>query len=156
MQRALVFRKLSHPLRFFHSSFLSFSPINERLIEEDNIHDDDDTFVETQIKQKVSISRAKHRKPKFVDKIRVRTNGGRGGEGCVSFVTMAPGKHKPDGGHGGAGGNVWCVALDGVQSLSQASHHFNAEDGLNGSCKNIYSCNKNLKNINVYSSCLIY
>lgn len=59
--------------------------------------------------------------------------GGNGGDGCVSFEGLSPGKKRPDGGSGGRGGNVYIVADATVNSLRLPTIHFNGQDGRNGS-----------------------
>ena len=54
----------------------------------------------------------------FLDEAEIEVQGGRGGDGCLSFRHDAAGpKGGPDGGNGGRGGNVIFVADRGVTSL---------------------------------------
>ena len=54
----------------------------------------------------------------FVDECNLHAKGGDGGAGCVSFRREAPiARGGPDGGAGGAGGDVWLVADRNVSSL---------------------------------------
>ncbi|KAG9415353.1 Mitochondrial ribosome-associated GTPase 2 [Aphanomyces cochlioides] len=92
----------------------------------------DNAKVKEQVKKKVSIRRAKHSKRKFIDRIRIRVKGGHGGNGCTSFVTEGPGQKRPNGGHGGAGGDVIIRVDPRLQNLYKPTHHFNGEDGWNG------------------------
>jgi GTP-binding protein len=68
----------------------------------------------------------------FVDRVKIQIQGGRGGNGCVSFRRekyIARG--GPDGGDGGDGGSVIIVAEAGVDSLASLSQrkHWKAESG---------------------------
>lgn len=71
----------------------------------------------------------------FVDEVEIYVQGGRGGDGCVSFrrEKYVP-KGGPDGGDGGDGGSVIIVAQEGVDSLAGVAHrkHWIAEDGERG------------------------
>ncbi|HPU05348.1 MAG: GTPase ObgE [Thermogutta sp.] len=71
----------------------------------------------------------------FVDEVEIFVQGGRGGDGCVSFrrEKYVP-KGGPDGGDGGDGGSVILVAEEGVDSLALLAHrkHWIAEDGERG------------------------
>jgi len=71
---------------------------------------------------------------RFVDRTRVRAVGGEGGKGNLSVFKIGR-KHKrrPDGGHGGRGGNVIVVADPKQQSLNWSSPHVRAEAGGPGS-----------------------
>lgn len=70
---------------------------------------------------------------RFVDKMRVRAVGGDGGKGNLSVFKIGR-KHKrrPDGGHGGRGGNVIIVADPTQQSLDWSSPHVKAQSGSPG------------------------
>lgn len=71
----------------------------------------------------------------FVDKVHIHVKGGDGGAGCMSFRREAhvP-KGGPDGGDGGAGGNVILEADATLSSLIdyRFKHHFKAERGTHG------------------------
>jgi GTP-binding protein len=75
----------------------------------------------------------------FVDRTQIEIQGGRGGNGCVSFrrEKYVP-KGGPDGGDGGNGGSVIVVARDGVNNLSALAHHkfWRANAGSHGSGSN--------------------
>ena len=77
----------------------------------------------------------------FVDRAQIEVQGGRGGNGCVSFrrEKYVP-KGGPDGGDGGAGGGVIIVAREGVNNLSALAHHkfWRAKSGEHGSGSNRY------------------
>jgi GTP-binding protein len=75
----------------------------------------------------------------FVDRVTIEVQGGRGGNGCVSFrrekyVPLG----GPDGGDGGAGGSVIVVAKNGVNNLAALAHHrfWRAAAGNHGSGAN--------------------
>jgi len=71
----------------------------------------------------------------FVDEVEIRVEGGKGGDGCVSFrrEKYVP-RGGPDGGDGGDGGSVILVAQQGVNSLVALVHrkHWKAADGQPG------------------------
>jgi GTP-binding protein len=74
----------------------------------------------------------------FVDEAQLNVRGGDGGAGCVSFRREAhvP-KGGPDGGDGGAGGDIWLVADRNVSSLlAFRDHpHRRATNGAHGQGK---------------------
>jgi GTP-binding protein len=71
----------------------------------------------------------------FVDQVEIVVQGGRGGDGIVSFrrEKFVP-KGGPDGGDGGDGGNVVLVADPSVDNLAPLAHRklWKAEDGQRG------------------------
>lgn len=71
----------------------------------------------------------------FVDEVEIRVEGGKGGDGCVSFrrEKYVP-RGGPDGGDGGDGGCVILVARPDVDSLAPLAHrrYWKAEDGRPG------------------------
>jgi GTPase len=72
----------------------------------------------------------------FVDRVQIEIQGGRGGNGCVSFRREKYVPHGgPDGGDGGDGGSVIILAQNGVNNLSALAHHkrWKAESGNHGS-----------------------
>jgi len=75
----------------------------------------------------------------FVDRVKIYVEGGKGGDGCVSFrrEKYVP-RGGPDGGDGGDGGHVIIRAEAGVDSLAGLSHkrHWNAPSGGNGGSSN--------------------
>ena len=72
---------------------------------------------------------------KFVDEATIRVHAGNGGNGCASFRRE---KYipfgSPDGSDGGAGGSVWLVADEGLNTLVDFRHQraFRAKRGENG------------------------
>ena len=57
-------------------------------------------------------------KKKFIDRVQIRAQAGRGGNGCLSFrrEKYVP-RGGPDGGDGGKGGSVFLIASDQVSTL---------------------------------------
>lgn len=75
----------------------------------------------------------------FVDRVTIEVQGGRGGNGCVSFRREKYVPHGgPDGGDGGDGGSVIIVAKHGVNHLAALAHHrfWRAASGNPGSGAN--------------------
>jgi GTP-binding protein len=75
---------------------------------------------------------------KFVDEATITVTAGRGGNGCHSFrrekfVPMG----GPDGGNGGAGGSVYLIGREGLNTLADYRHarQFRAEPGERGGSK---------------------
>jgi len=72
---------------------------------------------------------------KFLDLAKVYIRSGGGGGGCVSFRREKFIEYGgPDGGDGGAGGSVWAVAVDGLNTLIDFRYqqHFFARSGQPG------------------------
>jgi len=75
----------------------------------------------------------------FIDEARIFVEGGRGGDGCASFLRE---KYRPnggpDGGNGGAGGAVVLEATNSVRTLSEVSRKrsYRAGHGARGGSKN--------------------
>ena len=75
----------------------------------------------------------------FVDRVTIEVQGGRGGNGCVSFRREKYVPHGgPDGGDGGNGGSVIAIAKNGVNNLANLAQHrfWRAESGAHGSGAN--------------------
>lgn len=76
---------------------------------------------------------------KFVDEAIIRVEGGKGGNGCISFLRL---KYMPfggpDGGDGGDGGSVWAVADANLNTLADFRYTrlFKAPSGINGQGSN--------------------
>jgi len=77
---------------------------------------------------------------KFVDEADIRVEAGHGGNGCVSFrrEKFIP-RGGPDGGDGGAGGSVYLVAAEDVNTLAdfRVQRRFKAESGRGGAGSNM-------------------
>lgn len=71
----------------------------------------------------------------FVDRVEIKVEGGRGGNGCTSFrrEKYVP-RGGPNGGDGGDGGSVYLVAQSQVDSLVALAHkkHWQGERGIHG------------------------
>ncbi|GAB0093949.1 mitochondrial ribosome-associated GTPase 2 [Sergentomyia squamirostris] len=75
----------------------------------------------------------------FVDAKRVRTIGGKGGDGCISFLQLwANDKAGPDGGDGGNGGHVIFQATTSVRDLQKVPSVVRGENGENGMNKDCH------------------
>jgi len=75
----------------------------------------------------------------FVDIAKINVKAGSGGNGCESFYRdRNVQKGKPNGGHGGNGGNIIFQTNSGIQTLLdfQYRQHFKAERGTHGSSNN--------------------
>lgn len=76
---------------------------------------------------------------KFVDEATIRVEAGNGGSGAMSFrrEKFVP-RGGPDGGDGGAGGSVYLVGHEGLNTLADFRHTrlFQAEHGAKGGGKN--------------------
>jgi len=81
---------------------------------------------------------------KFIDEVTFSVEGGRGGDGCVSFrrEKYVP-KGGPDGGDGGNGGNVILEARNNISTLVDLRHRikYRAECGGHGGGKKMHGRN---------------
>ncbi|GLV41496.1 uncharacterized protein CBL_06726 [Carabus blaptoides fortunei] len=72
----------------------------------------------------------------FVDLRKIRTFGGRGGDGCISFLHLWANENAgPDGGDGGNGGHVILRASTDVKDLNHISAVLRADFGERGANK---------------------
>lgn len=78
---------------------------------------------------------------KFIDEAIIEVEGGKGGNGCISFrrEKYVP-KGGPDGGDGGKGGDVIFVTDEGKTTLMDIKYnkHFRAKHGSHGMGKDMY------------------
>jgi len=95
----------------------------------------------------------------FIDEAEIHVQGGQGGDGCASFrrEKFVP-RGGPDGGHGGDGGSVHFVAIEGLDTLLdlKGKHHWHAERGRHGQGKNKHGRNGKDLFIHVPPGTLIY
>lgn len=84
-----------------------------------NLHDD----------KNIQIRKEKYQKHSFIDSVRIEVNGGKGGEGSITFETLGPNRKRPAGGNGGRGGNVYIMGDEGAYSLDFQTFHFNGGNG---------------------------
>lgn len=78
----------------------------------------------------------------FVDYRHIRAQGGDGGDGCISFLSVFRNENAgPDGADGGNGGHVIFKALQGMRSLAHLSSYNQAEAGKPGHNKDCHGKN---------------
>lgn len=75
------------------------------------------------------LCRGLHSHRKFIDRVRVRVEGGQGGSGIISFQSLDNVKQRPSGGHGGRGGDVVIEASASVQDLTLQARVIRGRDG---------------------------
>ena len=76
---------------------------------------------------------------KFLDQCKIFVRSGDGGGGAVSFRREKFIEYGgPDGGDGGRGGDVWIIAVNGLNTLIDYRYqqHFKAETGVHGMGRN--------------------
>src|ERR1700759_1315304 len=81
---------------------------------------------------------------KFLDQCKIYIRSGDGGGGAVSFRREKFIEHGgPDGGDGGRGGDVWIVAVEGLNTLIDYRYqqHFKAGTGVHGMGRNRHGAN---------------
>lgn len=96
---------------------------------------------------------------RFIDEITISLQGGKGGNGMISFRREAHvDKGGPDGGDGGRGGHIYFVGDEGKNTLLSfyKNKHIKAEDGVNGGPKNLYGANAKDTYIKVPIGTLVY
>lgn len=80
----------------------------------------------------------------FLDVKQVRVFGGKGGDGCVSFLSLWCNENAgPDGGDGGNGGHVVFKSTYDVNNLSHILSLIRADEGEKGYPKNCHGKNAN-------------
>lgn len=73
---------------------------------------------------------------KFVDSIRIRFQGGRGGDGCISMLSLFANEFAgPDGGNGGNGGHIVLAANSKIKSFNSMKKLYRGQDGQRGMSK---------------------
>ncbi|XP_053672132.1 mitochondrial ribosome-associated GTPase 2 [Anopheles nili] len=78
----------------------------------------------------------------FIDCRNVRTVGGKGGDGCVSFLRLWCNENAgPDGGDGGNGGHVVLQATQDVKDFNHITALLRADDGDKGATKSCHGKN---------------
>ncbi|KAH8282804.1 hypothetical protein KR054_009945 [Drosophila jambulina] len=78
----------------------------------------------------------------FSDAKRVRTIGGKGGDGCVSFLQLWCNERAgPDGGDGGHGGHVVFQASNDVRNFNHVGSVLKADEGERGNAKDCHGKN---------------
>lgn len=76
---------------------------------------------------------------RFIDSIKVRFRGGRGGDGCVSMMHLFANEWAgPDGGNGGNGGHVVLRASRQVKSLARINPNYQGHPGARAHGKNLF------------------
>lgn len=89
-----------------------------------------------------------HSDRKFVDFKEVHVIGGKGGDGCLSFLQLPQNEWAgPDGGDGGNGGHVILEASRNVKSLGHVKSIIQGINGFDGRNKNCHG--KNAKHISI-------
>jgi len=76
---------------------------------------------------------------KFLDQCKIYVRSGNGGGGCISFRREKFIEYGgPDGGDGGKGGDVWILAVEGLNTLIDFRYqqHFKAQTGGHGMGQN--------------------
>ena len=78
----------------------------------------------------------------FVEAVRVKFQGGRGGNGCVSMLSLFANEFAgPDGGNGGNGGHIVLQASSQIKSLNHIASLYKGQDGVPGQGKHLFGAN---------------
>lgn len=81
---------------------------------------------------------------RFVDSVKIRVQGGKGGDGCISMLSLFANEFAgPDGGNGGNGGHVVLNANSRVKSFNKISKLYKGQDGERGRSKSMFGANGN-------------
>lgn len=80
----------------------------------------------------VPVKRERHTKYKFIDKVQLSVQGGKGGNGCISYEVLNPSKKRPTGGNGGHGGSVFVIADKSLMGLKFEKYQFRGGFGGHG------------------------
>lgn len=76
---------------------------------------------------------------RFIDSVRVKFLGGKGGDGCISMLHLFANEFAgPSGGNGGNGGHVVLRANHLIKSLNSVDHFYQGKPGVRGMGKNLY------------------
>lgn len=137
---------VSNQLRHLGTTIAIVNPRNTGTDKNDDEHNHNNNKNNQDNNNRSKKKSSKHRKQgnassyKFVDMARIKVVGGSGGKGCISYESKLGSKYKkrPDGGHGGHGGYVILVADANEQSLNMSTHHYKADDGINGTSREMH------------------
>jgi len=92
--------------------------------------------------QLVKTAQKSARSTRFVDSVRVKFQGGRGGDGCISMLhEFANEFGGPDGGNGGCGGHVVLRANGIVKSLNKIASAYKGLPGVAGMGRDMHGKN---------------
>lgn len=79
---------------------------------------------------------------KFINSAVVKFRGGRGGDGCISMLSLFANEFAgPSGGNGGHGGHIVLRAKKSVKSLNHIQSQYRGHDGIRGRSKNLFGAN---------------
>ncbi|XP_075168360.1 mitochondrial ribosome-associated GTPase 2 [Haematobia irritans] len=96
----------------------------------------------TPLRPRKSKSERIYQHQNFSDVKMIRTVGGKGGDGCISFLQLWCNERAgPDGGDGGSGGHIMFEASSNVSNLYHVSNNVRGDEGQRGSAKNCHGKN---------------